>query len=223
MTEVERLREVVATLRSDHGCPWDRKQTHASLKTTCIEEAAEVVCGINILEATGNADNLKEELGDLLLQVVFQAQMAEEEGLFDLEDVARASCEKMIRRHPHIFGAGAEASHGAPAEAAGSDGSASNAGAASDAVDAPASECSAVNEDAASDAIRQAAADMTAGAAGSMENYVQAWEEIKKSEKAGHEWEAAYLPAAMEEAIELIRVAQRRKGFIPEEETKPTA
>ena len=84
MTEIERLKDIVQTLRSDHGCPWDREQTHASLKPECIEEAAEVVCGINILEKTGNAENLKEELGDLLLQVMFHAVIAEEEGLGDI-------------------------------------------------------------------------------------------------------------------------------------------
>ena len=103
MTEIERLKEIVQTLRSDHGCPWDREQTHASLKPECIEEAAEVVCGINILEKTGNAENLKEELGDLLLQVMFHAVMAEEEGLFTFEDVAGTVADKMVRRHPHVF------------------------------------------------------------------------------------------------------------------------
>lgn len=87
MKEFDRLKEIMARLRSKDGCPWDREQTHMSLKPACMEEAAEVVCGINILEATGNADNLKEELGDLLLQVVLHAQIAEEEGLFTLEDV----------------------------------------------------------------------------------------------------------------------------------------
>ena len=89
MKEFDRLKEIMARLRSKDGCPWDREQTHMSLKPACMEEAAEVVCGINILEATGNADNLKEELGDLLLQVVLHAQIAEEEGLFTLEDVCR--------------------------------------------------------------------------------------------------------------------------------------
>ena len=69
-----------------------------------MEEAAEVVGGINILEQTGNAENLKEELGDLLLQVVMHAQIAKEEELFTLEDVIRGISEKMIRRHPHVFG-----------------------------------------------------------------------------------------------------------------------
>ena len=104
MESFEKLVEVVARLRGEGGCPWDREQTHATLKATCIEEAAEVVCGINILEKTGNASNLCEELGDLLLQVVMQAQIAQEEGLFTIEVVTTAITEKMIRRHPHVFG-----------------------------------------------------------------------------------------------------------------------
>ena len=99
-----RLTNVIARLRAEDGCPWDREQTHVSLKAACIEEAAEVVCGINILEQTGNADNLKEELGDLLLQVVMHAQIAKEEGLFTMDDVIDGITEKMIRRHPHVFG-----------------------------------------------------------------------------------------------------------------------
>lgn len=98
------LREVVAKLRAEDGCPWDREQTHMSLKPACIEEAAEVICGINTLDQTGNADNLKEELGDLLLQVMMHAQIAEEEGLFTIEDVICGIKDKMIRRHPHVFG-----------------------------------------------------------------------------------------------------------------------
>lgn len=98
------LRRIIARLRAEDGCPWDRAQTHGSLKGACIEEASEVICGINILESTGNADNLKEELGDLLLQVVMHAQIAEEEGLFTIEDVIQGISNKMIRRHPHVFG-----------------------------------------------------------------------------------------------------------------------
>lgn len=103
MSEIERLKEIVERLRAENGCPWDRVQTHESLKPEVIEEAAEVVCGINILKETGNAENLKEELGDLLLQVVFHAVMAQEEGLFTLDDVIKGICEKMERRHPHVF------------------------------------------------------------------------------------------------------------------------
>ena len=104
MTKFEEFEEVIARLRAPDGCPWDRVQTHMSLKKPCIEEAAEVICGINILEQTGDPDNLKEELGDLLMQVVFHAQIAEEEGLFTMDDVIQTVIDKMIRRHPHVFG-----------------------------------------------------------------------------------------------------------------------
>lgn len=103
MENTQRLKEIVERLRAKDGCPWDREQTHESLKPECIEEAAEVICGINILNKTGDAENLKEELGDLLLQVMFHAVLAEEEGLFTYEDVVNGICEKMIRRHPHVF------------------------------------------------------------------------------------------------------------------------
>lgn len=101
--EVGRLCRIVAKLRGPEGCPWDRVQTHESLKPACIEEAAEVLGGIDILKQTGKAENLKEELGDLLLQVIFHAQLAHEEGLFSLADVASAAADKMVRRHPHVF------------------------------------------------------------------------------------------------------------------------
>ena len=98
------LKAIVGKLRSEDGCAWDKVQTHESLKAACIEEAAEVVGGINILTETGSADNLKEELGDLLLQVMFHAVIAEEEGLFTFEDVVKTISDKMVRRHPHVFG-----------------------------------------------------------------------------------------------------------------------
>lgn len=104
MDEFSKFRDIIARLRAEDGCPWDREQTHVTLKAPCIEEAAEVICGINIFEETGNADNLREELGDLLLQVVMHAQIAEEEGLFTMDDVIREISDKMIRRHPHVFG-----------------------------------------------------------------------------------------------------------------------
>ena len=71
--EVKRLENIVKKLQSKDGCPWDNTQTHESVKPGCIEEACEVLAGINILRETGNAENLKEELGDLLLQVIFHA------------------------------------------------------------------------------------------------------------------------------------------------------
>ena len=103
MSEIERLKAIIERLRAKDGCPWDSVQTHESIKPMLIEEAAEVVCGINILTETGDAGNLKEELGDLLFQVFFHASLAEEEGLFTLEDVARTISDTMVRRHPHIF------------------------------------------------------------------------------------------------------------------------
>ena len=98
--QFRRLLDIVAELRSDHGCPWDREQTPASLRPYIVEEAHEVV------EAIDSADpsRLCDELGDLLLQVVLQAQLAAEQGLFDAGDVCRAIGDKMVRRHPHVFG-----------------------------------------------------------------------------------------------------------------------
>ncbi len=98
--EFQELVGVMARLRAPGGCPWDREQTHATLRTYLIEEAYEV------LDAMDSGDDLKfaEELGDLLLQVLFHAQIAQEEGRFDIADVVREIYEKMIRRHPHVFG-----------------------------------------------------------------------------------------------------------------------
>ena len=157
MTEIQELKEIVEKLRSEDGCPWDRVQTHLSLKPECIEEAAEVVCGINILEKTGNAENLKEELGDLLLQVMFHSVLAEEEGLFSFEDVVKTVSEKMIRRHPHVFS----------------------------------------GETFASEEERKAS-----------------WEKIKREEKKDKQNYDVYLPEAFEEARNLIRKAEERKGFV---------
>ena len=97
-SELERLREVMARLRVE--CPWDAKQTHASLLPHLIEEAGEVVDAVE----TGTSEDLEEELGDLLLQVYFHARIAEDEGRFDVEDVARGIADKLIRRHPYVFG-----------------------------------------------------------------------------------------------------------------------
>ena len=98
------FKKIVEKLRSEEGCPWDREQTHASLKPCLAEEAAEVISAINIYDATGNSENLAEELGDVLLQVVMHAVIAEEEGIFTMDDVISGISEKMIRRHPHVFG-----------------------------------------------------------------------------------------------------------------------
>jgi tetrapyrrole methylase family protein/MazG family protein len=101
--DIEKLASLVERLRGENGCPWDRKQTRETLKPMLIEEAYEV---LDALEA-GDPVELKEELGDLLFQVVFHAQISNERGEFDLSDVIDRSHEKMVRRHPHIFG-GAE-------------------------------------------------------------------------------------------------------------------
>ena len=100
----EEFLEVIKTLRSENGCPWDREQTHASLKQCMLEEAYEVLDGLESYEETGDYKNLREELGDVLLQVVLHAQIAKEEGRFSMEDIVDEICEKMIRRHPHVFG-----------------------------------------------------------------------------------------------------------------------
>ena len=156
MAEIDRLKEIVEKLRSENGCPWDRAQTHESLKAPVIEEAAEVVCGINILEETKDPENLKEELGDLLLQIMFHAVMAEEEGLFTFDDVAKGIADKMVRRHPHVFSGVTYASE---------------------------------------------------------KEMHEAWDKIKKEEKAGKEWHEDYLPAAFKEAAQLIKKAEERKGY----------
>ena len=90
----------MATLRGPEGCPWDREQTHQSLTRCLVEECSETLEAID----EKDFDGLREELGDLLLQVVMHACLAEESGHFDLEDVARGINEKLIHRHPHVFG-----------------------------------------------------------------------------------------------------------------------
>lgn len=100
----EELRSIIRTLRGENGCAWDRVQTHETLIPCMLEEANEAVEGIQIWKETGDADNLCEELGDVLLQVLLHSQIAEEEGLFTLDDVIQGISEKMIRRHPHVFG-----------------------------------------------------------------------------------------------------------------------
>ena len=100
MENLIRLKEIVARLCAPDGCPWDREQTHATLRASLIEECHEV---IDAIERSDDA-NLREELGDLLLQVVMHAQLADERGAFTLEEIASTVSEKMIRRHPHVFG-----------------------------------------------------------------------------------------------------------------------
>ena len=103
MSEIDRLKSIVEKLRSEDGCQWDKAQTHASLKPCCIEEAAEVICGINNLEKTGDADNLKEELGDLLLQIMFHAVLAEEELHTAWAEIKRKEKEGKKRQAVHSW------------------------------------------------------------------------------------------------------------------------
>lgn len=97
-SELDRLRQVMVDLRAK--CPWDAEQTHRSLLNHLIEEACEVVDAVE----AGDDVELQEELGDLLLQVYFHSRIAEEEGRFTLDDVARGISDKLVRRHPHVFG-----------------------------------------------------------------------------------------------------------------------
>lgn len=94
------LLEITELLRSGNGCPWDREQSHGSIRANVIEEAYEVAEAID----SGDAESLREELGDLLLQVVFHAQIDKEGGGFDFDAVCDGICKKLVYRHPHVFG-----------------------------------------------------------------------------------------------------------------------
>ncbi len=93
------LREIMEILRGENGCPWDREQDHKSIRNNFIEEVYEFIEGVD----SDNDEIMKEELGDVLLQVVFHARMAEEQGIYSIDDVADGICKKLIYRHPHIF------------------------------------------------------------------------------------------------------------------------
>lgn len=192
---MEEFLQTVAKLRAPDGCPWDRAQTHESLKAACVEESAEVVCGINILSETGKPQSLKEELGDLLLQVVMHAQIAEEEGLFTMEDVIRGINEKMIRRHPHVFGE--ESLKYLPAEYL-------------ESLRKP-SEAPESHRDAQSAEIHESLPESLSEPQRSRDGILIDWKQIKSFEKRGREWEEEYLYKAFDEAEELISVARKRK------------
>jgi ATP diphosphatase len=99
--QLDRLRAIMHRLRAPGGCPWDAEQTHGSLVSNLIEEAYETVDAIQRCDM----EHLQEELGDLLLQVVFHSELAQEAGRFDLDEVARGISDKLVRRHPHVFAA----------------------------------------------------------------------------------------------------------------------
>jgi XTP/dITP diphosphohydrolase/tetrapyrrole methylase family protein/MazG family protein len=102
MSAIHDLRKTIARLRAPGGCPWDQEQTHQTLTRCLIDECSELLDTID----REDMPHMREELGDVLIQVIFHAQLAEEAGHFDLEDVAREVNEKLIRRHPHVFGDG---------------------------------------------------------------------------------------------------------------------
>ena len=192
---MEELMQTVERLRAPDGCPWDRAQTHESLKAACVEEAAEVVSGINILSETGRAQSLMEELGDLLLQVVMHAQIAEEEGLFTMEDVIRGINRKMIRRHPHVFGE--ESLKYLPEEYL-----------------VTLKQPSEAPEKALDSGQPETREDTLQGNSESQRSFngiLIDWKQIKSYEKKGREWEEDYLFKAFDEAEELISVARKRK------------
>ena len=100
MYTFEDLKQIMKTLRAEDGCPWDRAQDHDTLKKHLVEECAEVLEAID----DHDTENLCEELGDVLFQVMFHSEIEEEQGNFTVDDVVNGICEKMIRRHPRIFG-----------------------------------------------------------------------------------------------------------------------
>jgi MazG family protein len=102
MSAIDDLRKTMARLRAPDGCPWDREQTHASLVRCLIDEVSELIETID----HGDYPHMREELGDVLIQVVFHSQIAAEQGHFTFDDVARDINDKLVRRHPHVFGAG---------------------------------------------------------------------------------------------------------------------
>ena len=100
---IEKFIDVVEALRGENGCPWDRAQTHGSLRMELIEEAYEAAEAMMAYEEKKEVDNLREELGDLLLHVIMHGVIAEEEDIFSIEDIVREITDKMIHRHPHVF------------------------------------------------------------------------------------------------------------------------
>ncbi len=102
MSAIDDLKTTMARLREPGGCPWDQEQTHATLVRCLIDEVSELIDTID----RGDYPHMREELGDVLIQIVFHARIAEEKGIFNFDDVAREINEKLVRRHPHVFGTG---------------------------------------------------------------------------------------------------------------------
>ena len=178
--DIQALREIMALLRTPEGCPWDREQTHESIRRNMLEEAYEVAEAID----EKDADHLKEELGDVLLQVVFHAQLAQEEGLFTFDDVVDGVAKKMVFRHPHVFGQ----AH------------ADNCAQALDTWDAQKRE----------EKDQRTATDTLKAVARSLPALIRAEQVQSKAAKAGFDWPEAgpALDKLSEEAEELRRAAQ---------------
>lgn len=102
MYTFEDLKAIMTKLRAEDGCPWDRAQTHESMKRYLVEECAEVLEAID----SKDTDNLCEELGDVLYQIMIHSEIEKEKGTFTIEDVVDGICRKMVRRHPRVFGGG---------------------------------------------------------------------------------------------------------------------
>ncbi|MDP3259187.1 MAG: MazG nucleotide pyrophosphohydrolase domain-containing protein, partial [Thermodesulfovibrionales bacterium] len=100
MTNLKKLIDIMSALRGDKGCPWDKEQTRDSLKPFLLEETYEVLEALD----EGDSEKIKEELGDLLFQIVFHCQLAREKKEFDISDVIEEISRKMLNRHPHVFG-----------------------------------------------------------------------------------------------------------------------
>ena len=98
--DIKDFQNIIALLRSEKGCPWDREQNHKSIRRNLLEEAYEVCEAID----EENAEHLREELGDLMMQIIFHSRIEQEKGSFDLDAVADGACKKLILRHPHVFG-----------------------------------------------------------------------------------------------------------------------
>lgn len=108
MESADRLKDIIKRLRAPDGCPWDREQTHDSIRGHLVEECAEFLDAVD----AGNYPNMCEELGDILMHVMLHAEIASEEGMFDFDDVARGLADKLVRRHPHVFGDASASSPG---------------------------------------------------------------------------------------------------------------
>ena len=178
--DIQDLRRIMALLRAPGGCPWDREQTHESIRRNMLEEAYEVVEAID----EKDPEHLKEELGDVLLQVVFHAQMAREEGLFTFDDVVDGVAQKMVFRHPHVFGQAR----------------ADDCAQALDTWDAQKRE----------EKDQRTASDTLKGVARSLPALIRAEKIQSKAAKAGFDWPdpAPALDKLAEEADELRRAAQ---------------